>query len=83
MKRDLETLRDTLWKTFETAVEQDYKYENPVSTGTHTPTNLRILNRQAIGILGQALVQVETEIAKQKEVQAEAVRREKKQIKLA
>jgi len=82
MKRDLETLRNMLWTTFEEAVGRHPEYEDRDVTASHSPTSLKILNRQAIGVLGQALVQVETEIARQKEIRTEQAVREKRQVKL-
>lgn len=66
MARDLERVKEVLWEQFEQAVKRQPEYGDYASLSAANPTNLSILGRQSIGVLGQALATVEHEIAVQK-----------------
>jgi hypothetical protein len=63
MPRDLATLKDKLWETFEDATARHSTYEDSRSSGTSTPFNPKTENKKAIAELAQAIIAVEHEIA--------------------
>jgi hypothetical protein len=69
MPRDLETLRDTLWEIFEEAHGRHKDYDDSRYSGSSTPYNPKIDNRNALANLGQAIASVEQEIRLQDEAQ--------------
>lgn len=69
MPRDLETLRDTLWEVFEEAHSRHKEYEDRKSSGSSTPFNPAIENRNAMANLGQAIASIEQEIRLRDEAQ--------------
>ena len=69
MARDLETLRDTLWEVFEEARGRHKDYEDRTHSGSSTPFNPKIENRNAMANLGKAIAAVEREIREQDETQ--------------
>lgn len=73
MARDLYRLKEVLWDQFEKAVERQPKYEDCSSSGTSTPSNFAVAGRQSIGVLAQAIVDVEREM-REKEEQANGFR---------
>lgn len=62
MPRDLETLKERLWETFEDAVGRYPNYEDSRSSGTSTPFNPKTENKKAIAELAQAIMAVEAQI---------------------
>jgi len=62
MPRDLETLKERLWETFEDAVGRHSNYEDSRSSGTSTPFNPKTENKKAIAELAQAILAVEAQI---------------------
>jgi uncharacterized protein YicC (UPF0701 family) len=62
MPRDLETLKDKLWETFEDATARHSAYEDGRSSGSGTPFNPKTENRKAIADLAQAILAVEAQI---------------------
>ena len=73
MARDLDRLKEVLWEQFEKAVERQPKYEDSSCSGSSTPTNFAVAGRQSIGVLAQAIVDVEREM-REKEEQAHGFR---------
>lgn len=63
MPRDLATLKDKLWETFEDATARHPKYEDCNASGSSTPFNPKTESRKAIAELAQAILAVEHEIA--------------------
>jgi hypothetical protein len=62
MPRDLETLKDRLWETFEDATSRHSDYEDERRSGTNTPFNPKTENKKAIAELAQAILAVENQI---------------------
>ncbi|MCC7038350.1 MAG: hypothetical protein IT560_13750 [Alphaproteobacteria bacterium] len=61
MARDLDQLKETLWTHFEAAIKRHPEYEDRSSSGSSTPFNPTIENRNAIANIANALVNIEAE----------------------
>ncbi|MEZ0260408.1 MAG: hypothetical protein ACAH80_05320 [Alphaproteobacteria bacterium] len=62
MARDLATLKDKLWETFEDAVDKHPHYEDSRGSAENTPFNPKTENKKAIAELAQAILAVENQI---------------------
>jgi hypothetical protein len=80
MPRDLETLKDKLWETFEEAVGRHARYEDSSSSGSSTPFNPKTENKKAIAELAQAILATEAQITVQNLI--EEARKDGSQITL-
>lgn len=80
MPRDLATLRDKLWETFEDATARHARYEDSSSSGSSTPFNPKTENKKAIAELAQAILATENQIMVKEMI--EEARREGAQITL-
>lgn len=66
MARDLDELKTVLWEKFEEAVKRHPLYEDSSSTGTSTPFNPKIENRNALANLANAIAAIEREQREQR-----------------
>lgn len=64
MARDLERMRDTLWKAFDDAAERHESYYDHSHELKYNP---RIANRTALAQLAQAILLVEAKIEERQE----------------
>ena len=62
MPRDLETLKERLWETFENATARHAGYEDSNGSAENTPFNPKTENKKAIAELAQAILAVEAQI---------------------
>jgi uncharacterized membrane protein len=59
MERTLESLKSVLTEQFQASVERKNDYEDDYSSGSSTPENFGIQNRQAIAQLAKAIAKVQ------------------------
>lgn len=72
MARSLDELKTELWSKFDEAVKRHGSYEDSNSSGSSTPFNPRIENRNAIASIANAIVNIEREQREQRREKEEA-----------